>query len=476
VDNDSPVVLTKKQARGTTRRPYGDFSLWLDSMRAELTPREPLAGDTEADIAIVGAGYTGLWSAYYLLKTDPTLRIAIIEAEIAGFGASGRNGGWCSALFAAPKEKIAKLYGRHAAIAQQRAMFDTVDEVGRVLEEEDIDAHFHKGGTLTLVTSPTQVDRVRAMLEKDREWGFGEEDYRWLDSTELDARVRVEGTFGARYTPHCARVHPARLVRGLADTVEEMGARIYELTPAGEIHPGSVKTERGTVRAGIVVRATEGYTARIDRMRRKLLPLYSLMIATEPLPAGVWEALGWDDYDTLHDGRHLLIYAQRTADDRIAIGGRGAPYHFGSRIVDDNDREPEVFAALRQVVSQLFPVAAGSAITHEWGGCLGVPRDWFSSVGFDRRAGIAWAGGYVGDGVSTANLAGRTLRDLILGLDSDLTHLPWVNHHSPTWEPEPLRWLGVNLGLKAMAYADKVEARTGKPNRKAEFIKKMIGI
>jgi glycine/D-amino acid oxidase-like deaminating enzyme len=445
-------------------------------MRDELTPREPLAGDTEADIAIVGAGYTGLWTAYYLLKADPSLRIAIVEKDIAGFGASGRNGGWCSALFAAPKEKIARAYGRDAAIAQQRAMFDTVDEVGRALSEEGIDAHFHKGGTLTLVTAATQERRVRSLLDNDREWGFGEEDYRWMDRAEVDDRIHIEGTLGARYTPHCARVHPARLVRGLAHVVEKMGARIYELTPAQEIQPGRIRTLRGDVRAGIVVRATEGYSARIKRLRRKLLPLYSLMIATEPLPAAVWDEIGWTNYETLHDGRHLLIYAQRTADDRIAIGGRGAPYHYGSKIVDGNDREPEVFAGLRQVIGELFPAAAGAAITHEWGGCLGVPRDWFSSVGIDRNAGVAWAGGYVGDGVSTTNLAGRTLRDLILEEDSALVRLPWVNHHSPAWEPEPLRWLGVNLGLKAMAHADKVEARTGKPNNKADLIKKMIGI
>jgi glycine/D-amino acid oxidase-like deaminating enzyme len=464
------------QDRGKSGRYYGGYSLWLDSMRDDLSPRDPLAGDTEADIAIVGAGYTGLWTAYYLLKADPRLRIAIVEKEIAGFGASGRNGGWCSALFAASAEKIARIYGRDAAIAQQRAMFDTVDEVGRALEVEGIDAHFHKGGTLTLVTAPTQSDRVRAILDNERSWGFGEEDYRWLDSAELDARVRVEGTLGAIYTPHCARIHPALLVRGLADVVEGLGARIYESTPAQEIHAGRVKTLRGTVRADIVVRATEGYSARLKQLRRKLLPLYSMMIATEPLPAGVWDAIGWNDYETLHDGRHLLIYAQRTNDDRIAIGGRGAPYHYGSKIVDGNDKEPGVFAGLRQVIAQLFPAAAGAKITHEWGGCLGVPRDWFSSVGLDRTTGVAWAGGYVGDGVSTANLAGRTLRDLILGNDSDLVGLPWVNHHSPTWEPEPLRWLGVNLGLKAMAHADKTESRTGKPNRRAELIKKIIGI
>jgi glycine/D-amino acid oxidase-like deaminating enzyme len=200
------------------------------------------------------------------------------------------------------------------------------------------------------------------------------------------------------------------------------------------------------------------------------------MIATEPLPRDVWDSIGWDGCETIHDGRHLLIYAQRTPDDRIAIGGRGAPYHFGSRVTDLNDREPRVHDGLVEVLRGLFPQAADAAITHRWGGCLGVPRDWFSSVGLDRATGLAWAGGYVGDGVSTSNLAGRTLRDLILGHDTDLTRLPWVNHRSRSWEPEPFRWLGVNLGLRAMAHADRVEERTGRPNQRAELIKRMIGL
>lgn len=357
-------------------RPYRDVSLWLDDVAVDLTPRPSLDGSVSADVAIVGAGYTGLWTAYYLLKAHPSLSVVIIEKEIAGFGASGRNGGWCSALFAASHRKIAKANGRDAAIALQQEMFDTVDEVGRASAEAGIDCDFHKGGTLTLVTSPTQLDRVRRDLEDEREWGFGEADHRWMDLSEVEQRIRVNGCLGAAFTPHCARIHPAKLVRGLATAVEAMGATIYEQTPATDIAPKRITTPFGKVTAPVVVRATEAYTVELPRSRRALVPLYSLMIATEPLSDDAWAAIGWAEAETLHDGRHLLIYAQRTADGRIAIGGRGAPYHFGSTIDDDYDRVERVHLALARILKELFPVTRDVRVTHRWGGPVGVPRDW----------------------------------------------------------------------------------------------------
>ena len=457
-------------------RGYAARSLWLDDLAEDLAPRPALTGDVQVDVGIVGAGYTGLWTAYYLLKESPGLRVAIVEKEVAGFGASGRNGGWCSALFAAGPHKIAQRYGRPSAIAMQRAMFETVDEVGRVGRLEGIAMDFVKGGTLTLALNAAQEERVRGHLAEERAWGFSEEDAYWLTKDELATRLRPAGARGASFTPHCARLHPARLARGLAHKVEALGASIYELTPATSISERSIVTPNGTVSADVVVRATEAYTATLPRSRRRLLPLYSLMIATEPLPSTVWDEIGWGGMETIHDGRHLLIYAQRTADDRIAIGGRGAPYHFGSQIKDEYDREPRVFDSLKKVLAQMFPVTRDARITHAWGGCLGVPRDWFSSVGYDEKSGLAWAGGYAGDGVSTTNLAGRTLRDLILKRDTDLLSLPWVNHRSRSWEPEPFRWVGVNLGLKAMSHADDVEVRTGKVSRRGQFVRRLIGM
>ena len=451
------------------------MSLWLDTCGDDLRPRPGLDQDLDVDVAVVGAGYTGLWTAYYLSGADPSLRIAVLEREVAGFGASGRNGGWCSALFAASREAVAARAGRAAALDLQRAMIGTVAEVGRVARAEHIDCGFQRGGTLRLATQPAHVPRIRAAVAADRSWELSEEDSHWLDAEQARDRLAATGVLGAAYTPHCARIQPAALVRGLAHAVERHGARIYEGTTVREIRPGEVRTDRGRVRAEVVVRATEGFTPALPGLRRALVPVYSLLVATEPLPPEFWAGAGWAGRETVTDGRHLLVYAQRTADDRIAFGGRGAPYHWASAVRPGFDRADRVFAALTSTLRSLLPDTRDAAITHRWGGPLGVPRDWFPSVGLHQRTGLAWAGGYVGDGVGTANLAGRTLADLILRRHTELTRLPWVGHRSRRWEPEPLRWLGINASRWLAASADAAEARTGRPARRADLVDRLTG-
>jgi glycine/D-amino acid oxidase-like deaminating enzyme len=459
---------------GSDEAGYRRLSLWLDTAPGSLSPRPPLPGDTDVDVAIVGGGYTGLWTAYYLTTLDPTLRIALLEREIAGFGASGRNGGWCSALFPASLTKVANQHGRDQAIALKRAMHDTVNEVGRVAVAEGVDCHYQKGGTVSAVRSAAQRRRAEESIAEARSFGFGADDLRWLEADDARDIVGAGRLQGATYTPHCAAIHPARLVRGLADLVAARGVRIHERTTVRAIKPGVVDTEHGRVRAEIVVRGTEGYTGELPGARRAVVPVYSLMLATEPLPSSVWARIGLRRRETFTDHRHLVIYGQRTADDRIAFGGRGAPYHFGSRVRPEYDRDMQVFTALRRVLTDLFPDLAQTTVTHRWGGPLGVPRDWFASVGLHRDRGVGWAGGYVGDGVGTSNLAGRTLADLVLGRDTDLVRLPWVGHHSPAWEPEPLRWLGVNLGVRVMSAADAEEERTGTVSRRAAWFERLF--
>ncbi|HEY5051047.1 MAG TPA: FAD-binding oxidoreductase, partial [Acidothermaceae bacterium] len=427
----------------------------------------------DVDVAIVGAGFTGLWTAYYLLEHDPTLRVVLLEKEIAGFGASGRNGGWCSALFPASMDKIAAQSSRGAALALRRAMRNSVDEVGAVTTGNGIDCDYTKGGTLSLIRSRAQAGRARDKLEHAREWGETDEDLRLMDAAETSARLNATGVLGGLFTPHCAAIHPAKLVRGLAELVERRGATIHEGTAVTAVSPHRVDTRHGVVRADIVVRATEGYTPTIRGHHRALAPIYSLMMATEPLPTSFWDDAGLAHRETFNDLRHLIIYGQRTSDDRLAFGGRGAPYHFGSRVEPRFDREPNVFEALQRIVAELFPALSGAAVTHTWGGPLGVPRDWFASVGLDVATGLASAGGYVGDGVATSNLAGRTLADLITGRDSELTALPWVNHHSRQWEPEPLRWLGINGSLAIVKSADDKESRTSRPSRRARLVDRL---
>lgn len=319
------------------------------------------------------------------------------------------------------------------------------------------------------------------MLDAARAAGVGEEDLRWLDGAEARRLLEASAVLGATFTPHCAVVHPARLVLGLAEAVERMGVAIYEHTAVTAVDAGglgrrpTVRTDRGTLRSEVVVLAVEGWTAQLPGRRRVVAPIYSLMVATEPLGSAEWERIGLRERETFADHRHVIVYGQRTADDRLAFGGRGAPYHFGSAIRPAYDHVPRVHEMLRLALVDLFPDLEATRLTHAWGGPLGVPRDWFPSVGLDRWSGLAWAGGYVGDGVSTTNLAGRTLADLVTGNDSELVHLPWVDHRSPRWEPEPLRWLGVNASLWGMHLADRSEARTGRQSWLAARMDRLLG-
>ena len=455
--------------------------MWHETASDDFSPRPALPGDASYDVVVVGAGLTGLWSAYYLHRADPSLRIAVLEQEVAGFGASGRNGGWCSALFPTSWSRLsAGPSGEQGAVRLHRAMQETVREVGRVAEAEGIDAHYQRGGTVTLARTPVQLDRLRSDVATAHARGFTEDDERMLEADEARGLLAAEPVLGAAFTPHCATVHPARLVRGLARVVEAAGVHVFEQTPVLGIQPGRVETPAGTVRADVVLRATEGYTPRLRGHRREVAPVYSLMVATEPLDDAAWATIGLGGpagigRPTFTDARHLIIYGQRTADGRLAFGGRGAPYHFGSRVRPSYDVEPRVFADLRAVLRELLPQLRDVRFTHQWGGCLGIARDWAASVGLDRTTGLGWAGGYVGDGVATTNLAGRTLADLVTGAGSDLVTLPWVQHRSRRWEPEPLRWLGINAGLRAMSLADAEEHRRGRPSVLARLVSPLTG-
>jgi glycine/D-amino acid oxidase-like deaminating enzyme len=446
-------------------------SFWLSTLD-QGAPRAPLAGPVEADVCIVGAGYTGLWTAYELRRADPSLRVVVLEAETAGFGASGRNGGWVQGELAGSRARWARgLRGHAGVVALDRAIQATVDEVGRVAEAEGIACDFVKGGSLYVAQTPLELTRVRASVEEDRAWGI--EDTVLLDRAAAAERVAVDRVLGARFSPHCARVQPAKLARGLAGAAERAGATIHERTRVTGIEPGIAHTAAGGVRARFVVRATEGYTTHLAGRRRALVPMNSSMIITEPLDAATWDTLGWSRAETMQDGQHRYVYLQRTADGRIAIGGRGVPYRFGSR-TDREDPLPAVTAReLRARLLELFPGLRDVRIDAGWAGVLGVPRDWSPAVGLDRATGLAWAGGYVGEGVAAANLAGRTLRDLILGRETDLTTLPWVGPPARAWEPEPLRWLGVRGVHALLRAADRRERRTGRPAlaaRVADFV------
>ncbi|MFE4636536.1 NAD(P)/FAD-dependent oxidoreductase [Streptomyces sp. NPDC056773] len=440
----------------------GGISFWhaTDGTAPAQPPRAPLTGNTTADVVIVGGGYTGLWTAYYLKTAAPDLRVTVLEQKFCGYGASGRNGGWLYNGIAG-RDRYAALHGHQAAQRLQHAMNETVTEVIDTAAKEGIDADIHRGGVLEVARTPAQLSRLKAF--HTAELAFGETDRELYDATDTRARINVADAVGSSWTPHGARIHPLKLVNGLAAACERLGVVIHESTPVTEIAPRRALTPYGTVRAPYVLRCTEGFTAALKGQKRSWLPMNSSMIATAPLPPEVWSQLGWSGAATLGDMAHAYMYAQRTADDRIAIGGRGVPYRYGSRTDNDGRTQPATITALTSLLESFFPALAGVEITHAWSGVLGVPRDWCATVTLDATTGLGWAGGYVGSGVATANLAARTLRDLVLNDRTPLTTLPWVNHKVRRWEPEPFRWLGVQALYAAYREADRRETTTHTP-------------
>jgi glycine/D-amino acid oxidase-like deaminating enzyme len=453
----------------------GELGFWWRSLGGPGPSRPALPASLQADIAIVGAGFTGLWSAYYLKRARPSLRVVVLEAEQAGFGASGRNGGWVSGFFSGPARAYERRGGAGSYGPLQRAMFETVAEIALAIEELGIDADLARSGNLTVAIGRAQLDHLREEIAEARRHGVGEADLRELGAEELAATIRVQGALGASFSPHVARVHPAKLLRGLAAAVEGLGVEVYEQTPVLEIAPGAAMTSRGTVSAEWVVRATEGYTASLRGLRRALVPMNSSMIVTEPLDNETWEQIGWQGQELLGDAAHVYAYLQRSADGRIAIGGRGVPYRYGSRTDGRGATAASTVVSLHAKLAEMFPAAAGAALDHAWSGVLGVPRDWCMSVDANSSRGLAWAGGYVGEGVAASNLAARTLRDLILGEQTALTELAWVGRSPRRWEPEPLRWSMIQAVYALYRRADALERRSGRPSRLGGLIDALSG-
>ncbi|MCD2175702.1 NAD(P)/FAD-dependent oxidoreductase [Rhizobium sp. C4] len=454
----------------------GNVSFWYADLGGLPKKRPGLPGDRQADICIIGAGYTGLWTAYYLKKTNPSLSIVIVEREFAGFGGAGRNGGWLSGGFDWSREKYLKGSSRQAVIAMQRAMAGTVDEVIRIAALEGIDADILRADNLVVATNVAQMERLIDDHKTMLDWEVPAEKIGLLSAHEAAERVCVAGVRGGLVTRGMARVQPAKLARGLAKAVERLGVTIYEGTAVTGYRNGVVETDLGNVRAPVILRATEGFTAGLKGHEREWLPLNSAQIVTEPLPDALWDEIGWRGHELLSEGAHAYCYAQRTREGRIAMGGRGVPYRFGSRTDVNGQTQDATIAQLQAILFRLFPQVKGIGIDHAWCGVLGVPRDWCTTAGFDVASGIGWAGGYVGLGVSSSNLAGRTLTDLVLKRDTELVRLPWVNRSVSRWEPEPLRWLGVHTMYQLYRLADEREAQgLGRTSRLARFADKLTG-
>jgi glycine/D-amino acid oxidase-like deaminating enzyme len=353
----------------------------------------------------------------------------------------------------------------------------SIDEIGRVCRDEQIDAQFYKGGILSLARGAHQLASVRAAYAGYEALGLAHQ-HRMLRADEVAERVRVTGVHGGLFSTEGASIHPGRLVRGLARAVERRGATIYEQTEVngfeGRPRPRLISRE-GEVRASrAIVLAGEAYLTRMPQLHRTLLPVYSLISITEPLTSDQWQQIGWKDRESLASNKHSVDYLTRTADGRILFGSRGAPYAYGSKISDEQDRHAETHGRIRKSLVDWFPMLEKVKITHSWGGPVGMPRDWTPSIAFDRQTRIATARGYTGQGVTTANLAGRILAGLMTGRATGFEHLPMVQRSSPDWEYEPLRWLAVRYTQAALGRIDEA-ASAGKPRPLDAWLAEYLG-
>ncbi|WP_297514368.1 FAD-binding oxidoreductase [uncultured Caulobacter sp.] len=422
---------------------YAATSYWLESCGDDLTPRKSVSGDGVYDVAILGGGFSGLWTAYYLLRDNPGLSVAIVEREICGYGASGRNGGWCSPRYPLDASTLIARYGVEAARNVMLAMQRTVDEVGRVCVEEEIDAEFRRTGILSLARGDHQLPAIQRSHQAYERLGLGHDNI-LISAAEARARVNVTQLSGALHTAHSACLHPGKLVRGLARVVERLGGTIFERTEVVRIRQGAeprlITAAGDLVARRAIVAAGEAYLTQQPGFQRALLPMSSLIVLTEPLTETQWTQIGWRGGEGLASQVSVVDYLTKTTDGRILYGSRGAPYHLGSNV--DRSWDEPTADTMRRTLLEWFPILADVGFSHGWAGHLGVTRDWTPNIVLGGGK-LGQMFGYTGRGVSTTNLCGRMLASAITGRPSGFETLPTAGHVSPLWEVEPFRFLGV---------------------------------
>jgi glycine/D-amino acid oxidase-like deaminating enzyme len=416
---------------------YADKSFWLATY-GDYLPNPSLQGDLKVDIAIIGGGFTGLSAAYNLLKDDQGLSVAVLEGDVVGFGASGRNGGFSMTLFGLEPAVTKAIFGHQRTIEAHRYMERAVDYVDQLINEHNIQSDYWYPGFLRAATTPGYVKRIQHDLEILTSMGIT--GITWIDSDQIRNEVNSPHFLGGWWEPRSGLLNPAKQVRELKRIAVQLGSQVYEETPVIEIQRGTdfkIITPKGNVFAKKVVFATNAYSHLFPQLKRKQVPAFTHMVVTEPLSQAQLERIGWKNRQGLEDARNLVHYFRLTIDNRLTMGGSDVSLAYGGDM--EHDLNSHTFADLERDIIWLFPHLKGIQITHRWGGPVSIPLDMAPAIGYlgDQRA--IYSLGCVGHGVSMTHLNGRTLADLALERKTDLTDVWFVNRRMIPWPPEPIR-------------------------------------
>lgn len=432
----------------------GSAIYWIETSHRDPAPS--LKGGHRFDVAIIGGGYTGLWTAFHLLKAEPTMSVAILEAGHIGFGASGRNGGFAMTLLDMSLARLRSNHGDEAARAAHSAVALSVEEIGETITSEGIDCEWRQGGLMVVATNRSQLVRIEADLEAATELGL--DGFSWLDANQAQSVVHSPTYRAALREEHCGVVHPAKLARGLAKVVESMGAAIYEYSAVDRVEScGSgvrVSTRHGSVECDQVILATNAWAAHQAQTAKRVVPLYTYITLTEPLSDSMWDSVGWDNHCGIEDKRNYVHYYRRTLDGRILWGGSDGVVHLNSRIAPRFDQNSAIFKRLRNTFRHTFPQLGDLRFTHHWGGPVGITSNFVPTFATTDGGRVHYGVGYNGHGVAPSHTGGKILRDKVLGRDSDLTRLCFVDSPTALFPPEPFRWAGAEISRRAMLRQD----------------------
>ncbi|MEJ1156520.1 FAD-dependent oxidoreductase [Microbacterium marmarense] len=428
---------------------------WLDDLPATRT-RPSLSGVVHADLAIVGAGYTGLWTALLAKRRDPSQRVVVVEARTAGWAASGRNGGFCEASLT---------HGRENGVTRWPDEIDQLDEMGLAnldgmgddIASHGIDADWERVGALSVATEPHQLEWLDEWEQDAR--SRGDESLVRLDETRVQASVSSPTYLGAVWeTRTTALVHPGKLASGLARAAEEAGVVIYESSPVRSLDDAAdaiaVVTAGGRVVASQVALATNVFPALLKRARLMTVPVYDYVLMTEPLSSEQLQAIGWNDRQGIGDLANQFHYYRMSKDNRILFGGYDAVYHYGRKVRSQYENRPETWQSLASHFYTTFPQLEEVKFTHKWAGAIDTSTQFCAFFGTARRGRVAYAAGFTGLGVTATRFAGDVMLDLLSGEKTERTELEMVRKRPLPFPPEPAAAIGINATRWSLNRAD----------------------